>query len=55
LRVARAVRAGTFTQNIFRFDPSLPFGGFRQSGVGREGGTEGLASFTEQKSILLDA
>jgi acyl-CoA reductase-like NAD-dependent aldehyde dehydrogenase len=54
-RVARGVRAGTFTQNLFRFDPSLPFGGFKQSGVGREGGTEGLASFTELKSILLDA
>jgi aldehyde dehydrogenase (NAD+) len=53
-RVARRVRTGTFTQNIFRFDPSLPFGGFKQSGLGREGGTEGLASFTELKSILLD-
>jgi acyl-CoA reductase-like NAD-dependent aldehyde dehydrogenase len=53
-RVARAVRAGTFTQNIFRFDPSLPFGGFKQSGLGREGGTEAIASFTELKSILLD-
>lgn len=54
-RVARGVRTGTFTQNIFRFDPSLPFGGFKQSGLGREGGAEGLASFTELKSILLDA
>lgn len=53
-RVARAVRTGTFTQNIFRFDPSLPFGGFKQSGLGREGGPEGLSSFTELKSILLD-
>jgi acyl-CoA reductase-like NAD-dependent aldehyde dehydrogenase len=54
-RVARGVRAGTFTQNLFRFDPSLPFGGFKQSGLGREGGVEGLASFTELKSILLDS
>jgi aldehyde dehydrogenase (NAD+) len=53
--VARAVRTGTFTQNVFRFDPSLPFGGFKDSGLGREGGTEGLGSFTELKSILLDA
>lgn len=54
-RIARQVRTGTFTQNIFRFDPALPFGGFKDSGIGREGGPEGLASFTELKSILLDS
>lgn len=54
-RVARGVRTGTFTQNVFRFDPSLPFGGFKESGIGREGGPEGLATFTELKSILLEA
>jgi acyl-CoA reductase-like NAD-dependent aldehyde dehydrogenase len=53
-RIARALRAGTVSHNIFRFDPSLPFGGFKQSGIGREGGTEGLSSFTELKSVLLD-
>ena len=53
-RVARGVRTGTFSQNRFRFDPGLPFGGFKQSGVGREGGREGLSSFTEFKSVLLD-
>jgi acyl-CoA reductase-like NAD-dependent aldehyde dehydrogenase len=53
-RVARGVRTGTFSQNIFRFDPSLPFGGFKQSGIGREGGLEGLSSYTELKSVLLD-
>ena len=53
-RVARGVRTGTFSQNRFRFDPGLPFGGFKQSGLGREGGREGLASFTEFKSVLLD-
>jgi len=53
-RVARGVRTGTFTQNVFRFDPSLPFDGFKESGIGREGGPEGLASFTEMKSILLE-
>lgn len=55
LRVARAMRTGTVTHNIFRFDPFLPFGGFKQSGIGREGGTEGISSYTELKSILLDA
>ncbi|HSV57478.1 MAG TPA: aldehyde dehydrogenase [Variovorax sp.] len=53
LRVMRGVRAGTLSQNSFRFDPSLPFGGFKQSGIGREGGKEGLAAYTEYKSILL--
>jgi acyl-CoA reductase-like NAD-dependent aldehyde dehydrogenase len=54
-RVARAMRTGTVTHNIFRFDPFLPFGGFKQSGIGREGGIEGINSYTELKSILLDA
>lgn len=51
--VARGVRTGTVAHNGFRFDPSLPFGGFKQSGLGREGGEAGLSSFTELKSILL--
>jgi acyl-CoA reductase-like NAD-dependent aldehyde dehydrogenase len=53
LAVMRGVRAGTLSQNRFRFDPSLPFGGFKQSGIGREGGVEGLRAYTELKSILL--
>lgn len=53
-RIARRLRTGTVCHNSFRFDPFLPFGGFKQSGVGREGGVEGLLSFTETKSILLD-
>ena len=52
-RVARRVRTGTFAHNSFRFDVTLPFGGFKQSGIGREGGEAGLTSFTETKSILL--
>jgi acyl-CoA reductase-like NAD-dependent aldehyde dehydrogenase len=35
-------------------DFGLPYGGFRQSGIGREGGVEGLAEYLETKSILLD-
>ena len=53
-RVARAMRTGGVTQNGFRMDHFLPFGGFKQSGVGREGGIEGLKSYTEIKTILLD-
>jgi aldehyde dehydrogenase (NAD+) len=54
-RIARKVRAGSIAQNGMRLDFSLPFGGFKQSGIGREGGEEGLASFLETKTILLDA
>jgi acyl-CoA reductase-like NAD-dependent aldehyde dehydrogenase len=52
-RIARGIRAGTISQNVFRFDSALPFGGFKQSGLGREGGKEGLASCTELKAIML--
>lgn len=52
-RVARSVRTGTVAWNGFLFDPSLPFGGFKTSGIGREGGEAGLTSFTETKSIIL--
>jgi acyl-CoA reductase-like NAD-dependent aldehyde dehydrogenase len=53
-RVARGVRTGCFGQNGMRADFSLPFGGFKRSGVGREGGVEGLTNYTELKTILLD-
>jgi len=52
-RIARGVRTGTMSQNAFRFDTALPFGGFKQSGTGREGGREGLATYTELKAIIL--
>jgi aldehyde dehydrogenase (NAD+) len=52
-RIARGIRTGTVSQNVFRFDSALPFGGFKQSGLGREGGREGLAGCTELKSIML--
>lgn len=52
--VARAVRTGTVSQNAPRIDFSIAFGGFKQSGVGREGGQEGLLPYLETKTILLD-
>jgi len=54
-RVARGVRTGALSHNAFRMDPFLPFGGFKQSGIGREGGTAGVLGYTETKTILLDA
>ena len=54
-RVARQVRTGTFSQNGLKFDFSIAFGGFKQSGIGREGGVEGLKAYTELKTVILDA
>jgi aldehyde dehydrogenase (NAD+) len=50
-KVARSVRTGVFSINGFGLDPGIPFGGFKQSGLGREGGVEGLRMFTETKAI----
>jgi acyl-CoA reductase-like NAD-dependent aldehyde dehydrogenase len=54
-RIGRRVRSGNFTQNGMRADFSLPFGGFKQSGCGREGGAEGLRAYLETKTMLFDA
>jgi acyl-CoA reductase-like NAD-dependent aldehyde dehydrogenase len=54
-RIARRVRSGAVGQNGLRMDFGLPFGGFKQSGIGREGGPEGLEAYLETKTILLDA
>jgi len=50
-KVADAVRTGVFSINGFGLDPGVPFGGYKQSGIGREGGIEGLRLFTETKAI----
>ncbi len=52
--VARHLRAGTVGHNSFRTDFSIAFGGFKQSGIGREGGVEGLRHFVETKTVILD-
>jgi aldehyde dehydrogenase (NAD+) len=54
-RIARRIRSGAVGQNGLRMDFGLPFGGFKQSGIGREGGIEGFAAYLEMKTILLDA
>ena len=53
-RVARDLRSGTVGHNAFRTDFSIAFGGFKQSGIGREGGVEGLLPFLETKTIILN-
>ncbi len=50
-KVARRVRTGSLTINGMIVDPKHPFGGFKQSGMGREGGPEGLDNYLETKTI----
>lgn len=50
--LARRLRSGTVSQNMWAYDPILPFGGFKRSGVGREGGPEALDNYTEIKTIF---
>lgn len=51
---ARKIRAGTVGHNSYRTDFGIAFGGFKQSGIGREGGIEGLLPFLETKTVILD-
>ena len=53
-RAARQLRSGTVGHNVFRTDFSIAFGGFKQSGVGREGGREGLLPYLETKTVILE-
>ncbi len=51
LAVADRVRAGVVWANTFnRFDPSSPFGGYKESGYGREGGRHGLLAYLKSPS-----
>jgi aldehyde dehydrogenase (NAD+) len=50
-RVAKALRAGTVGINGFMVMPNTPFGGFKTSGLGREGGRESIEAFTETKTV----
>ncbi|MBJ8347715.1 aldehyde dehydrogenase [Antrihabitans sp. YC2-6] len=53
IEVASKVRTGTYAINWYAFDPGSPFGGYKNSGIGRESGPEGLDAYCEQKSILM--
>ena len=52
-RVARRLRAGQIDVNGGAFNMNAPFGGFKQSGHGREAGVYGLEEFLEYKSLQL--
>jgi len=54
-KVARRMRAGQIDINGGPFNMNAPFGGFKQSGHGREAGTYGLEEFLEYKSLQLKA
>jgi aldehyde dehydrogenase (NAD+) len=50
--VGRRLRAGTVGHNSFHTDFSIAFGGFKQSGIGREGSIEGLHPYLETKTMI---
>ncbi|HEX6533752.1 MAG TPA: aldehyde dehydrogenase family protein [Gemmatimonadaceae bacterium] len=55
LRAARAVRAGTVWINTYNmYDAASPFGGFKQSGFGRDLGAHALEGYTQVKSVWVD-
>jgi aldehyde dehydrogenase (NAD+) len=54
LAIANSVRAGTVWVNCYDvFDAAAPFGGFKQSGIGREMGEYGLQQYTEVKTVTV--
>ena len=52
LQIAAGVRTGTYGINMYMLDISTPFGGFKQSGLGREFGPEGLDEYVELQSVV---
>lgn len=53
--VARRVRTGTFSVNAFVYNTEAPFGGVKNSGIGRDTGPEAVQAYYELKTINLDA
>ena len=51
--IASKIRTGTYAVNMYAFDPCAPFGGYKNSGIGRENGPEGIEEYVEHKSVLL--
>jgi aldehyde dehydrogenase (NAD+) len=54
IRVSNALRAGTVWVNCYNMlHHQLPFGGFKESGIGRELGEAALANYTQNKSVAI--
>lgn len=53
IEIASKIRTGTYAVNMYAFDPCAPFGGYKNSGIGRENGPEGIDAYVEHKSVLL--
>jgi aldehyde dehydrogenase (NAD+) len=53
MEIAAKIRTGTYAVNMYAFDPGAPFGGYKNSGIGRENGPEGIEQYCEAKSVLL--
>jgi phenylacetaldehyde dehydrogenase len=54
-RIAAAIKAGTVWVNCYNLtDPGSPFGGYKESGWGREMGREVLEQYTETKSVWVN-
>jgi acyl-CoA reductase-like NAD-dependent aldehyde dehydrogenase len=52
--VAKALRTGNVWVNCYGFtDKTMPFGGYKQSGLGREGGPDGIDAFLEKKAVYI--
>lgn len=55
LRMAQKVKSGTLWINTYQvLSPTVPFGGYKQSGIGRESGIQAIQNFLETKSIICD-
>jgi acyl-CoA reductase-like NAD-dependent aldehyde dehydrogenase len=52
LEIAAGVRTGTYGINMYMLDTATPFGGFKQSGIGREFGPEGFNQYVELQSVV---
>jgi acyl-CoA reductase-like NAD-dependent aldehyde dehydrogenase len=51
-RIAKSIKAGTVWINTYNlYDPALPFGGFKESGFGRDQGRDALEKYTQTKSV----
>lgn len=53
-RISRALRSGTVGVNGYSYMPNSPFGGFKESGLGREGGWAALEHYTELQTVMFN-